>query len=45
MPRHIRPSECTRCVPIETITTGSMHGWTVETAHQTECPNSPKEKN
>ena len=42
MQQQVRPSECTRCVPIETIATGSMHGWTVETSHQSECSNAPE---
>lgn len=40
----IRPSECDRCVPVETISAGSLHSWIVETAHQDKCPNAPERR-
>ena len=39
---YIRPSECDRCVPVETISAGLLHSWIVETAHQDKCPNAPQ---
>lgn len=41
MSQYTRPSECTQCVPVETLTSDSGISWTIETAHETTCPNNP----
>jgi hypothetical protein len=40
MTTYTRPSECTQCVPVETLTNDSGISWTIETAHQAACPNN-----
>lgn len=37
--KYIRPSRCTKCVPVETHEASNEHAWTVELAHQPDCPN------
>lgn len=43
MNAHISPSRCEQCVPIETITTDSSRAWSVDLAHEPECPNARKD--
>ena len=38
----IRPSECEQCVPLSITTTASGLSWHTTTAHEPDCPNSPR---
>jgi hypothetical protein len=44
MTLHIPPSQCDRCVPTVTLIRDCIMAPITETAHQTNCPNAPKEK-
>lgn len=43
MMRYVRPSQCSDCDPVETHEASSEHQWTVELAHQLDCPNHPRQ--
>lgn len=40
----IRPSQCQDCTPSETHQADTEHAWTVELAHQAECPSHPNRR-
>jgi hypothetical protein len=44
MTNYVPPSRCSRCVPIQTTTVDSSHGWSVDLAHETTCPNREDHK-
>lgn len=44
MAGYIRPSQCPDCVPAVTHEASNEHQWTVELAHQPDCPNHPSQQ-
>lgn len=44
MKTYTPPSQCDRCIPVQTVTVESFMVWTVEYAHETDCPNRKDHK-